>query len=112
MAIIRQRIESAIATMSLVAAVMAYVPSAAAFTPAIFLSFLAAAGAISTAAFGCVRRAVITLLVVAATVLISPLSSGWVTISRIEFPMALLAGGIAAVAAVLFRDFRRRSVSN
>jgi hypothetical protein len=107
----RHHFVSAIAIASLVAAVVAYVPSAAAFTPAILLSFVAAFGAVVTAALGSVRLAVVTLLVVAATVLISPLSSGWLAISRIDWAMMVCAAAIAGVSAVLFWDYGRRSAS-
>ena len=107
----RQYFVSAIAIASLVGAVVAYVPSAAAFTPAILLSFVAAVGAVVTALFGSVRLAVVTLLVVAATVLVSPLSSRWLAISRIDLVMVVCAAAIAAVSAVLFWDYRRRSAS-
>jgi hypothetical protein len=107
----RQHFVSAIAIASLVGAVVAYVPSAAAFTPAILLSFVAALGAVVTAVLGAVRLAVVTLLVVAATVLISPLSSRWFVISRIDWVMVVCAAGIAGVSAVLFWDYRKRSAS-
>jgi hypothetical protein len=107
----REHLVSAIAIASLVAAIAAYVPSAAAFTPAILVSCFAAAGAVTTALFGSVRLAIVTLLVVAATVLVSPLSSRWFAVSRIEFVMVLGAAVVVAVSAVLFWDYRRRSAS-
>ena len=106
-----QHFVPAIAIASLVVAVAAYIPSAAAFTPAILLSFVAAVGAVASAAFGRVRLAIVTLLVVAATVLVSPLSSGWLAILRIDLVMVVCAGTIAAVSAVLFLDYRKRSAS-
>jgi DMSO reductase anchor subunit len=107
----RQHFVSTIAIASLAGAAVAYVPSAAAFTPAILLSFIAAVGAVIAALFGSVRLAVITLLVVAATVLVSPLSGRWLAISRIDLVMVACAVAIAGVSAALFWDYRRRSAS-
>jgi hypothetical protein len=107
----RRHFVSAIGITSLVGAVVAYVPSAAAFTPAILLSFVAAVGAVVTASFGSARLAVVTLLVVAATVLVSPLSSRWLAFSRIDLVMVVCVAAIAVVSAVLFWDYRRRSAS-
>jgi hypothetical protein len=107
----RSHFVSAIAIVSLATAVAAFVPSAAAFTPAILLSFVAAVGAIVTAFLGFVRLAIVTLLVVAATVLVSPLTSRWFAISRIDFLMVACAAALAAVSAVLFWDYRKRSAS-
>lgn len=100
-----------IATASLLLAVAAYYPSAAAFTPAIVLSFVAAGGALVTACFGFVRLAIVTLLVVTATVLISPWffpSFGEPHVERVMLGSAL---GVAAVCFVLLWDFKRRSAS-
>lgn len=104
----RSQSVSAIAIVGLVLAVVAYVPSAAAFTPAILLSFVAAVAAVVTAFLGSVRLAIVTLLVVAATVLVSPFASKWVAISRIEFLMVACAAAIAAVSAGLFLNYRKR----
>ena len=105
----RHHFVSAIAIASLIGAVVAYIPSAAAFTPAILLSFVAALGAVVTAALGAVRLAVVTLLVVVATALVSPLSSRWLAISRVELVMVACAVAIAGVSAALFWDYRRRA---
>jgi hypothetical protein len=107
----RQRFVSAIAIASLVLAVVAYVPSAAAFTPAILLSFVALIGALATAVLGSVRLAIVTLLVVASTVMVSPLFSRWFVVARVDFLMVLCAAVIAAVSAILLWDHRRRSAS-
>ena len=107
----RSRFVSAIAIVSLVVAVVAYVLSAAAFTAAILLSFVAAVGALATAFLGAVRLGIVTLLVVVATVLVSPLSSRWFAISRIDFLMVACAATIAAVSAGLFWDYRKRRAS-
>jgi hypothetical protein len=107
----RQHFATAVAIGSLVVAVIAYVPSAAAFTPAILLSFIAAAGAVVAAFFGSVRLAIVTLLVVVATVLASPLSSRWFSVPRVELLMVLCAAVIATISAILFWDYRRRSAS-
>jgi hypothetical protein len=104
-------INQTIAISSLLLAVAGYYPSAAAFTPAVVLSFVAAAGALVTAWLGFVRLAIVTLLVVAATVLVSP----WFFPSRIEPNVVRVmlgsAIGIAIVAFVLLWDFKRRRIS-
>src|SRR5689334_9515515 len=103
----RRRTSQSIAIASLLLAVVAYYPSAAAFTPAIVLSLVAAVGALVTACLGFVRLAIVTLLVVADTVLISP----WFFPSFAEFgavPVMLgSALGIAVVGFVLLWDSRR-----
>ena len=106
----RRRLSSAIAMASLTLSVAAYVPSGAAFTPAVLLSFVAAIGAVVGAFQGFVRLGVVTLLVVAATVLISPIF-GWPEFSRIDIVMVASAASIMVVGALLFWDFRRRSAS-
>jgi hypothetical protein len=98
---------SAIATASVVLAIAAYVPSSAPFTPAILLSFVAAFGAVATALLGFVRRATITLLVVAATVVVSPGFSRWIAFQRVDWVMLGCAVVIAIIGAVLFWDYRR-----
>jgi hypothetical protein len=104
------RIGLSIAVVSLLVAIAAYVPSAAAFTPAVLLSFLAAIGAIVTVFAGFIRLGVVTLSVVAATVLISPIF-GWPEIVRVDLVMVACAAAIVVVAALLFWDFRRRRAS-
>jgi hypothetical protein len=106
----QQRLGFAIAIGSLILSVAAYLPSVAAFTPAVLFSFVAAVGAVVTAFQGFLRLGVVTLLVVAATVLISPIF-GWSEFSRIDIVMAASAAGILVIGAILFWDFRRRSAS-
>jgi hypothetical protein len=62
-----------IGVVSLALAVLAYVPSAAAFVPAIILSILALFGAILAALFRAWRTALITAYTVGATVIASPI---------------------------------------
>jgi hypothetical protein len=100
-----------ISTASLVLAVVAYYPSAAAFVPAIVLSFVAAVGAVCAAYLGSVRIAVVTLLVVAATVLISPLFFPVFWEPHMVRVMLGLAISIAAVGLILLWDFGRRRAS-
>src|SRR5690242_13636398 len=105
----RQRISGAIAVASLFLAIAAYYPSAAAFAPAILLSFVAAGGALITACLGFVRLAIVTLLVVAATVLISPWffpSFGEPGAVRVMLGSTL---GVAIVGCGLVWNFWRRA---
>jgi hypothetical protein len=103
-----QRVSKSIAVTSLVLAAAAYYPSAAAFTPAIVLSFVAAGGALVTACLGFVRLAIVTLLAVAATVLISPLF--FPSFSEPD-AVPLMLGSVVVVMLVgfvLLWDFRAR----
>ena len=107
----RQRVVHWIATASLISAIAAYYPSAAAFTPAIVLSFVAAISALVTACFGSVRTAVATLSVVAATVLVSPMffpSFAEPHAVRVMLGSAMV---VVAVGLLLLWDFRRRRAS-
>lgn len=101
----------AISSVSLGIGLIAFVPSAAAFTPAIFLSFVAFAGAMAGAALGAVRIGVLTLLVVASTVVVSPLSptERWFSSVRAEYWMVGMAVSWGIVAALLLAHYRRRS---
>lgn len=64
------------ALVSIVLAALALVPSAGAFTPAVFLSLFALLIAAASAGLGAVRLSSVTLLLVAVTVfLVSPLMS-------------------------------------
>jgi hypothetical protein len=107
----RNYVASSIATASLILAVAAYYPSAGAFTPAILLSFVAAGGALATAYFGFVRIAMVTLLVVAGTVLISPIF--FPSFAEPNAVRAMLGSAIciAIVGFFLLWDFRRRRAS-
>ncbi len=88
-------------------AVAAYYPSAAAFTPAILLSFVAAGGAVAAAYYGFVRIAIVTLLVVAATVLVSPVFLSSFFEPHIGGVMLGSAVSIAVVGLVLLRRQRQ-----
>jgi hypothetical protein len=106
----RKAAASSVAVASLILAVAAYFPSAAAFTPAVLLSFAAAGGALATAYFGFVRLATITLLVVSATVLISPWFFESLTEPHTARVMLASVIGIAVVGFVLLWHFRRYRV--
>jgi hypothetical protein len=107
-----KRIGPFVASVSLLIALLAYWPSAAAFTPAILLSFLAGIGAVAGLVLGAVRMSTLTLLIVLLTALVSPLISDIAGGAR----GAYLVLGVAPVAVVLFAallfwDFRRRGAS-
>ena len=103
----RKAAAPSVAVASLILAFAAYFPSAAAFMPAVVLSFVAAGGALVTAYFGFVRLAIVTLLVVAATVLISPWFFGSLTEPHTPRVMLASAISIAIIGFVLLWHFRR-----
>ena len=107
----RQRVVSWVATASMILAVVAYYPSAAAFTPAILLSLVAASGALVAAGFGRVRSAISTLAVVVATILVSPVVFPSLAEPRGSRLILGLAVGASVIGIVLFWDFKRRRAS-
>lgn len=62
--------------IALILAVLAYYPSIAVFTPAIFLSLVALIGACIGIYSGLKRTSIFTIYIVFATFLVSPISSG------------------------------------
>ena len=78
-----------IGRFSLILAILAYLPSVAPFTPAILGSVIAFFGAIIGALSGWNRTAILTMYIVLATFLVSPISS-WIE-RYIEFS-ALMIG--------------------
>lgn len=101
----------ALGSISLALGLVVFVPSAAAFTPAIFLSIVALVGAVVGAALGAVRTGILTLLVVASTVVVSPLSptEPWFSSLRAEYWMVGMAVSWAIVAERLLVNYRRRN---
>lgn len=100
-----------LSSISLGISLIAFVPSFAAFTPAIFLSVFAFVGAVAGAALGAVRTGMLTLLVVASTVVVSPLfpTEPWFSSVRAEYWMVGMAVSWAIVAALLFVNYCRRN---
>jgi hypothetical protein len=93
----------------LVLAAVAFIPSAAAFTPAIALSSLALISAIGAALLGAWRTSALVIVLVGATVLVSPAFFPREELVRVEHvfvgaPMALILLG-----AVLYLHYRKHA---
>lgn len=92
--------------LSLGVALLAFYPSIALFTPAVFVSFIALAGAIIGGISGWVRTAILTVYVVVATVLVSPISS-WIE-NHIDLGLlvVVLVTVFAMLAGSLYGHYR------
>jgi hypothetical protein len=104
----RKRFGLYIGGVSLLLAAIAYAPSAAAFTPAIYLSLVAAAGAVVGLCFGAVRVTTLTFAIVFLTFLGSPLASQ--VFEGFRAPRYFLlssAVGLVLFGGLLFWDFKR-----
>ncbi|MCH8335645.1 MAG: hypothetical protein IIC61_07100 [Proteobacteria bacterium] len=88
-------------------AVVAYIPSAAAFTPAILGSLAAAIGALVAARMGARRLAVLSFYFIGATVVISPVFWNIDAFVRSDYLMVVLAAIGLVVAGMLWRNHRR-----
>lgn len=64
----------ALGSISLVIALIAFVPSVGFFTPAIFLSVVAGLGAVISTMQGAFRTGILTMVVITCTFIVSPLS--------------------------------------
>ena len=96
----------AIANIALVIAAAAIVPSAGPFTPAVFLSGLAALVAVLAIAYGHIRRGVLTIYLALSTAVVSPI---FTNLQRVEIWLVVLTaiGGVAGV--VLYVGYRHRN---
>ena len=98
-----------VAITSLILALLAFLPSIAPFTPAIIVSFFSLLGAIAGALSGWKRTAILTLYIIAATLLVSPMSS-WIE-QYIELGLLIILLVIAGsfLAVMLFIHYRKSS---
>jgi len=94
-------------TIALVIASLAFVPSAAAFTPAIALSFLALAIAIVAACMGAWRTGILTIILVGATVLVSPAFFPRESLVRIEYVFVVAPMAVALLGLALRAQYKK-----
>jgi hypothetical protein len=96
---------SAIVNVALFLAVVAIVPSAGPFTPAILISGLTALIALFAVSRGYFRRGILTIYFALSAAIVSP---AFIDIAGLEFWIIALhvLGGISAL--VLYWDFNRR----
>ncbi len=93
--------------LSLALVAVAYIPSAAAFTPAILLTFIGFIGGIIAAFLGALRLAVVTLFLAGATFIVS--THSFTGLARVEYLMLAFAVVAIALALFLFRQYQRKS---
>ena len=101
----KSKIGYCVGGLSLLFAALAYIPSAAAFTPAILLTLVAFVGSVIAAGFGSYRLAAVTLFLVGATFLTA--SHTFSGIIRVEYLMILLAGVAVILSAILYGQYKR-----
>ncbi|OFE13172.1 hypothetical protein PHACT_08475 [Pseudohongiella acticola] len=103
----QNRHDTPISSISLILAIIAFVPSAATFTPAIFLSAFALAGAVIGMVAGAVRRGILTILAVCGTVVVSPLSptEAWFSSVSVEAWILGMSTAWLAVAGVFLLHY-------
>ena len=106
-----QRLGQLVGKIGLALAVLAYYPSIAAFTPAIMLSVLALPAALVGALCGAYRTAALTVYVMLATLLVSPLLR-WpdqiIGLTLLVPGLAALGLGIAGAMVWNYRGGRRQ----
>lgn len=97
------------ASASLMLAALAFIPSAAAFTPAIALSFLALISAIGAALLGAWRISALAIVLVGATALVSPVFFPQEEVVRVEHVFVGAPIAVALLGAVLYLHYRKHA---
>jgi hypothetical protein len=105
----RSRTASITGAIGLALALIAYVPSAAAFTPAILLSFIACATSAVAFWFGAWRIVILTVYICAATFIASPIFIDIDDPALWMMAMAVIGICLSALLCWNYRSFRTRS---
>ena len=90
---------------SLVLTAVAFVPSTAAFTPAILLTFIGFIGATIAAVLGSLRIAAVTFFIVCATLIVTSQSFGG--LARVEYLMLVFAAVAIVFGVALYAQYKK-----
>ena len=103
----KQRVAVWLASGSLVLASLAFIPSAAAFTPANGLSALALATAVWAALLGAWRTSALAIVIIGATVLVSPAFFPREELVRVEHVFVGAPLAVVLLGLVLYLNYRK-----
>ncbi len=105
----RQRVAVGLASGSFVLAAVAFVPSAAGFTPAIGLSVMALLAAIGATLLGAWRTGALALVLVGATILVNPVFFPRDELIRVEYVFIGAPFAVVLLGAVLYLHYRKHA---
>jgi len=98
-----------LASGSFVLAALAFIPSAAAFTPAIGLSLFALTTAVGAASLGAWRTSALVVVLVGATVLVSPVFFPREELVAVEHVIVGAPLAIVLLGVVLYLNYRKHA---